>query len=296
MEGESRGSGVTFTGGSVIAVAKPFDEPRDAPAETAAGDAEDEEVDGEVDVVEELADLLGQHQLLAVHRRLLCEHAQQDVQAQGVAGKVQHEKDGGHPHQHLGGAHLRLRHDAHVCLVHVPLQEEVAGGVLLWLLRQGLVTSAEAAQRQDDSRVEDQDGGEGDDERDEDVSVGEEGKEMQVGRLLLAGRVEGSDGGSIRGEEAVEVEHEGKGRHHPDGHPCVALGAQDWCAQRVADDDVALDHQQHQVPDGQEAAGVGHVHHHLPTHREKCRYLGRKRERKVGKEGKQEVSSGEKKK
>ena len=83
----------------------------DVPAESLAGDAEDEEVDGEIDVVDELADLLGQHEVLAVQPAPSGHHDQQ-VEPVGVAGQVEHEEDAGDPHQQLGGPHLRLGHEA----------------------------------------------------------------------------------------------------------------------------------------------------------------------------------------
>ena len=126
------------------------------------------------------------------------------------------------------------------------------------------MTSPEAAHGQDDAQVEGEDEGERQGEGDEEVHVGEDGQEVQVALFLLARGVHGAER-PVGGEEAVQVEEEGQERDEADGRSGVTLGAQHGGAQRVADGDVPLHHQQDQVPRGQEAAGVRHVDHHLAT-------------------------------
>ena len=183
-------------------------------------------------------------------------HHDEQVESEGVAGQVQHQEDAGHPHQQFGGAHLRLRHQAVLNPPLPPLPPPPSPSPLPPSPRlpslpgsgpQRPVTPPEAAHGEDDAQVEGEDEGEGQGEGDEEVDVGEDGQELQVALLLLARGVHGAER-PVRGEEAVEVEEECEERDEADGRSGVSLGAQHGGAQRVADSDVALQHQQHQVP------------------------------------------------
>ena len=86
-----------------------LDEPADVPAEVVAGHEVHEEVDGEVEIVEELAQLLGDLEvqpLLFRPESPGCLLQDEPVEAGSVAGQIKHQEHAGHPHEHLGGAYL----------------------------------------------------------------------------------------------------------------------------------------------------------------------------------------------